>query len=220
MTSAQTVYDELAPGYDSAYLSPVDLAEDRTIARAIQGIQEPVLDLGCGTVHAALSHQVQAEYVGVDVSPGMLAVARQKHPGGRFVAADVAALPFGARGRPFGAVTALFGVLSMVQDPQAVITAALDHCVTWPDVFLMFCSPSRARRPFPGPQRDLFRFYSAADVARIVADLGPGVTLRGIRGPLSRLLGAGMVEPEFNTLGRWAPGSCDYIIAERIGARG
>ncbi len=54
-----------------------------------------VLDLGCGPgVVCGLAAERHALPTGVDVSPGMLAEARRRHPGLPFVEADAVSLPF------------------------------------------------------------------------------------------------------------------------------
>jgi len=56
-----------------------------------------VLDVGCGPGTNA-AHFSQTEYVGVDINPDYIADARRRHPGLRFVVADVTTSPeLGAR---------------------------------------------------------------------------------------------------------------------------
>lgn len=52
-----------------------------------------VLDLGCGVGHAAAAAAaIGADATGVDFAPGMVAAARERHPGTRFRIGDVVAL--------------------------------------------------------------------------------------------------------------------------------
>jgi SAM-dependent methyltransferase len=92
-----------------------------------------VLDVGCGT-GLPTSRQLQAaghRVVGVDLSAGMVALARTYAPGAEFHQADIADLqpgrPYGARGRydlgRFDAVAAFFSLLML---PRAEIPYALD----------------------------------------------------------------------------------------------
>jgi SAM-dependent methyltransferase len=85
-----------------------------------------VLDLGCGTgVPTALQlTEAGFEVVGVDLSPGMVALARGNVPTGRFHRADMADLRSGGSldlGR-FDAVAAFFSLLML---PRAEIPLAL-----------------------------------------------------------------------------------------------
>ncbi|MCF3130044.1 class I SAM-dependent DNA methyltransferase [Streptomyces olivochromogenes] len=86
-----------------------------------------VLDLGCGTGLPTSRQLAQAGFqvVGVDLSGGMLALARENVPGAEFHQMDIADLrPGGPRdlGR-FDAVTAFFSLLML---PRAEIPLALD----------------------------------------------------------------------------------------------
>lgn len=83
-------YDRIAPGYDEAWTAhmrdlSLDLLDRLGDVRGAQAI-----DLCCGTgfVTGALAARTGREVVGVDASPGMLAVARARHPGCRFDEAD------------------------------------------------------------------------------------------------------------------------------------
>jgi len=82
-------------------------AYDRLTARITAVLAEPlldaagvaagtrVLDLGCGPgVVCGLAARRGALPTGADVSPGMLAEARRRHPGLAFLEADAVALPF------------------------------------------------------------------------------------------------------------------------------
>lgn len=79
-----------APGHDSYWRFHRD--------RFLELVPSPgrlTLDLGCGEGRltrdlARLGHRV----VGVDVSETLVAAAREAHPGGEYVVADAAALPF------------------------------------------------------------------------------------------------------------------------------
>jgi ubiquinone/menaquinone biosynthesis C-methylase UbiE len=98
----QRQFDRLAPHWDSMR-SPDHLA---SFERALEALPTPphrVLDLGTGTGAGALAIArmfPEADIVGADVAPGMLAEARRKTPTElrqrvRFEEADAAALPYG-----------------------------------------------------------------------------------------------------------------------------
>jgi SAM-dependent methyltransferase len=82
-----------------------------------------VLDVATGPGLAAAAARVRgAMATGVDVSPGMVALARRAHPGIEFQVAEVVALPF--PDRAFDAVICNFG-LGHFPEPEA----ALAECV-------------------------------------------------------------------------------------------
>ena len=71
---------------------------------------ERVLDVACGTGNAAaLAAAAGADVTGLDASPRLLDVARDRVPAGAFVLGDAAALPF-ADGE-FDAAVSVFGVI-------------------------------------------------------------------------------------------------------------
>lgn len=92
--AAARAFDKIARGYDATYRRRIDKAEDRVLA----GIIAPhagrsLLDVGCGTGHLLTTLADRGirphAYLGIDVSIGMLAVARRNHPGRTFARADI-----------------------------------------------------------------------------------------------------------------------------------
>jgi ubiquinone/menaquinone biosynthesis C-methylase UbiE len=87
-------FDERASEYDQSEMH-------RTLAEAVAAFAEieqvqSVLDVGTGTglvLRALRARGTQARLTGVDLSPGMLAVARAALPDARFVEANVVHLP-------------------------------------------------------------------------------------------------------------------------------
>jgi ubiquinone/menaquinone biosynthesis C-methylase UbiE len=122
------VFDHLAEQYQGRHGSnPVQAALVERIG-ALLPAGSSVLDLGCGTgvptarMLTASGHRV----VGVDISEGMLAMAREQVPAAEFVHADVTGLPAGF-GR-FDAVTAFFSLLML---SKADIERVLSRTAGW-----------------------------------------------------------------------------------------
>lgn len=90
------VYDRLAPRYDEHFRRRVDRAEDAVLHRLVGEVDGcEVLDVGCGTGHF-MDDRPNIRiigYVGVDASPRMLAVAREKHPSCVFLRSPAEELP-------------------------------------------------------------------------------------------------------------------------------
>src|SRR5687768_12884513 len=89
-----------------------ELAPAAEVAVAALGLNggERVLDVACGTGNAALlARAAGAKVTGVDTSPRLIAVARERIPGGEFLEGDAAALPFGDAA--FDAAVSVFGVI-------------------------------------------------------------------------------------------------------------
>lgn len=89
-----------------------ELAPVSDVAVAALGLAggERVLDVACGTGNAALvAHRAGATVTGLDGSPRLLEVARERLPGGEFVRGDAATLPF--EDGAFDAAASVFGVI-------------------------------------------------------------------------------------------------------------
>jgi SAM-dependent methyltransferase len=87
-------YDQMGPEF-SAWNSarPPDVRRwflDEVLARLGQG--STVLELGCGPATDALELSMGRRYVGVDLSPVQLSIARQRAPGATFVVGDFTSL--------------------------------------------------------------------------------------------------------------------------------
>ena len=88
------MFTESAEFYDAIYSFKDYAAEARTIAdhvRSLRPAARTILDIACGTGEHArrLAEQQGFEVDGLDLDPGLLRAARQKHPAGRFFEADM-----------------------------------------------------------------------------------------------------------------------------------
>jgi SAM-dependent methyltransferase len=98
MSGTREAYDALAPAYDlltAGHDHAAWAAQLEELARDAGLSGRRLLDVGCGTGSSAAPMLARGyEVVGVDVSPGMLAVAREKlGPGVRLEPADMRRLP-------------------------------------------------------------------------------------------------------------------------------
>ncbi|AGZ39069.1 class I SAM-dependent methyltransferase [Actinoplanes friuliensis] len=83
----------------------------------------PVADLGCGPGHVtAHLHNLGVEAFGVDLSPTMVDIARQDHPGLRFEVGSMTDLHLAD-----GSVAALLAFWSLIHIPDDAIPTALNH---------------------------------------------------------------------------------------------
>lgn len=108
VAATRAVYDAVAMDYDRALPdlrseAPLDRAVIEVFAAAVRG-RGPVGDLGCGTgrltAHLA---SLGVDVFGLDLSPGMIAVAREQHPGQCLALGSLRELPVAA-GSLVGAV--------------------------------------------------------------------------------------------------------------------
>ncbi|NUO61309.1 MAG: methyltransferase domain-containing protein [Hamadaea sp.] len=122
-------YDTVAAGYadqvrdaldDKPYLRNV-LTLFADLVRATGG--GPVADVGCGPGHiTAYLRDLGVDAFGVDLSPGMIEVARREHPGLRFAVGSMTELPLAD-----ASVAGLLAFWSVIHIPDELIPAVFAH---------------------------------------------------------------------------------------------
>ncbi len=127
LTSTRSSYDAIAVEYDSHFREalagrPWDRAVLAVFAELVRSRSPgPVADVGCGTGHqTALLHGLGVDVFGVDLSPGMLAVARREHPGIRFTVGSMLALDL-----PDGCLGGLLAYYSTIHVPDDLLPTVL-----------------------------------------------------------------------------------------------
>jgi ubiquinone/menaquinone biosynthesis C-methylase UbiE len=115
-------YDALAERYSAQLGDELDYKPlDRALLRAL--VEQlppgaPIADLGCGPGHVAAWLAANGVHsVGIDMSPGMVAVGRREHPEVEFRQGDLLALP--AADNEFGSAVAFYSVIHLEADEIA-----------------------------------------------------------------------------------------------------
>jgi SAM-dependent methyltransferase len=175
-----------------------ELAPASDVAIAALGLRggEQVLDVACGTANAALlAHDAGAIATGLDASPRLLEVARERVPAARFVLGDCARLPF-ADGQ-FDAAVSVFGVIFAHPAEQAaaeiarvVAPGGLVVITTWPPRGALFDAMSLRREALERLRRPDGAGAAAAHGARspaAPADWGEASGLETLLGPYGDL---------------------------------
>jgi SAM-dependent methyltransferase len=81
----------------------------------------PVADVGCGPGHVTgYLRTLGVDAFGVDLSPGMVEIARREHPGARFTVGSMTDLDL-----PDGSVTGVLGFYSLIHVPDEDVPAVL-----------------------------------------------------------------------------------------------
>jgi SAM-dependent methyltransferase len=141
----------------------------------------PVGDLGCGPGHVTgwlAGHGATA--IGVDLSPGMIEVARREQPGAEFRVGDLRSLP--AADGEFGAVIAFYSIIHLRPGELPGALAEM-HRVLRPGgpALLAFHAGAEVRHvtDWLGHEVEIdFRFYEAAGVTAALAAAGFTVQAR------------------------------------------
>ncbi|WP_431969097.1 class I SAM-dependent DNA methyltransferase [Actinacidiphila sp. bgisy160] len=178
-------YDTVAQEYrerigDELAYKPLDRALLAALAEQTAD-GAPVADLGCGPGHVTAwlaARGVRA--VGIDLSPGMVALARREHPGADFREGDLLRLP--AADREFGAVVALYSVIHLTPGELGAAFAEMRR-VLRPSgrALVAFHTGAQTRRvtQWWGHEVDVdFHFHDAGTVARALAEAGFEVEAR------------------------------------------
>lgn len=163
-TAVKTMFETIARGYDfqNSFLSlGIDIHWRKVLARALRLPQRgTVLDVAIGTAEVAMEicrRHPGAQVIGIDFSPAMLTVGKEKvqrqglEPRIRVAAGDGRWLPI--RSESVDAVTISFGIRNI--EEKGLVLAEF-HRVLRPGGQLMIMDFSYPDGPFLGPA---YRFY-------------------------------------------------------------
>ncbi|MFB7513355.1 class I SAM-dependent DNA methyltransferase [Streptomyces sp. NPDC056144] len=191
VTATRRSYDTVAADYerllaDELGRRPLDRAFLAAFVERVGAAGGPrvVADLGCGTGRiAAHLRDLGADVFGVDLSPGMVAVARDTYPGLRFEVGSMTALDL-----PDGSLGGALLWYSTVHTPEAELPAVFAevHRVLAPGGFALLAfkvGDERVRlRQAYGHEvaLDVYRF-SPDRVANLLAEAGLGEAARLVR---------------------------------------
>ncbi len=114
-------FDMIAPTYDACFSSRYELHEDELIAgRVAPYTAGRVIDLGCGTgALLKMADMAPSNYLGLDISPGMLKRARMIYPTHQFMQVSMETIP--VLSQTADNVVSIFGGFSFVDRPKAVV---------------------------------------------------------------------------------------------------
>lgn len=136
VTATRRSYDAVAADYERLLAGqldavPLDRAVIAGFAEEVErsGGPRTIGDLGCGTGRVT-SHlrSIGAEAFGVDLSPGMVAVARGAHPGLRFEVGSTTALDL--PDASLGGVLSWYSTVHMTEDELALSCAEFHRVLT------------------------------------------------------------------------------------------
>lgn len=129
LARTSTSYDTVAVSYarlvrDLLAEAPYERAALASFAELVRGTGGgPVADVGCGTGRiTAHLHTLGVDAFGIDLSPGMIEVARRDHPGLRFEVGSMTDLDL-----PDGSVAGLVAWYSLIHIPDEEIGGVFTH---------------------------------------------------------------------------------------------
>ena len=188
LPTVRAAYDAVADLYAALFREgpagqPVDGALLTAFAEIVRSAADgPVADLGCGPGHAtAHLHRLGLSAFGVDLSPAMVALAREAYPHLRFEVGSMPALDL-----PDGALAGALAWYSVIHTPPEELPETLAELfrVTAPGGHLLiafFASDDDVVRPFDHKVAlayrwpldhlaDLLRETGFAEVARLIRE--------------------------------------------------
>jgi len=225
-------YDRVAEEWDRLYTDPRAFAEDRWTFAQIEKFgadRGRVLDLGCGTGLALRYLRVSpARYLGVDISRGMLDVAKKNFPKYRFEYGDMQATEL--QSASFDSVISTYAAFSYVQD-RVGTAKEMYRLLDWGGrVFVMVYGPKcqarnyYARVGMDGKQVPR-HFFRSEELRRIFCEAGfRDVRVRGLTAFCDDVLGPrtpqsvadALVAVEAAVVGRVVPDSCVFLLVTGV----
>lgn len=224
-------YDRLAPTYDGEYQRPANRAEDAWVRAALTLIIREaqllaaldrrlpeILDAGCGTgllidwLPRVRNGDIQ--YVGLDISRGMLDVARRKYPGQGFYEWDIADIASFSADTP-DLLISLFGPISYLPgaDLEKFATGMLTVLRPGGRFFIMALAEGRRRKRGVNVEAhaDLWHIRSADTLRAYFANF-EDVKVRGFSWRPELCPRPAWLSLEARTLGVLTPDRCSYLI--------
>jgi SAM-dependent methyltransferase len=177
--AVQRSYDAVAASYAERFDAelehkPLDRALLATVVEEADAAA-PIADLGCGPGHVAAwlaGHGARA--VGIDLSPAMVAAARERHREVEFRQGDLLALP--ADDGEFGALVAFYCLIHLAEDEVALAATEMRRVLRPGGLALVSFHVGTEVRHFDeflGARVDLdFRFLEVAAVTAALTAAG------------------------------------------------
>lgn len=214
-----------AKGYDQWYATrsgrAYDVAEKRVVAKLLPSSEESpsLLEVGCGTGHWSEWFTARRfDVTGVDISPEMIAVARNKNiDGALFETADAHTLPF--ENGAFDIAVAITS-LEFVADAETILIE-MARCIRKPGGAIIVgalnsLAPLNAKRKADGeqPYADA-RLFSPDELAELLAPFGePEIKTAAFLPNNERLL---VLAPLYELVGRiFRPGKGVFIAGKVV----
>jgi ubiquinone/menaquinone biosynthesis C-methylase UbiE len=207
-----SVWDAYAERYDEIFSRPRHHAENRVVVDRVRGLPcvrhgEPVLDIGCGT--GLLIDCLPLEnFIGIDISPAMIAKAKEKHPSYDWRVMDMqdlSSFPDGA----FGAVVSLFAAFNYALSPLAAFREVTRVLRPGGDLFLHVLAPPMFLRMGQHTADMPLRVWTVQAIKELCRS--EGVELVSLVG-MTSILRLPWVRFESATIGRVAPWACEYLL--------
>lgn len=143
-------FDAVAPTYDNHFSDSFSKAEESLIFDRFNHVFQlaDVLDIGCGTGRVKrfinkITLFKPRSYVGVDISPGMIKVARSAHPSGTFIHCDMVEFMNAQDENSYDVVSAMYFPLNYCTTPLFDLYAAVSRVLRPGGHFLIMMATSR-----------------------------------------------------------------------------
>ncbi|TDQ04828.1 class I SAM-dependent DNA methyltransferase [Labedaea rhizosphaerae] len=123
LVDTQRSYDTVADSYADFVRAPLNPHMRAALSLFASEVTGPVADVGCGPGQVtARLRELGVDAFGVDLSPGMIAVARRDFPGLRFAVGSMTALPVVS-----GSLGGVLAWWSLIHVPDAMVPSVFAH---------------------------------------------------------------------------------------------
>ena len=114
--------------YDELDHKPRDRELLARVAKLVGEVGGPLLDVGCGPGHVARAlHELGVDVRGVDLSPAMVALARQLNPGIEFAVGDMLELEL--EPGSLGGAVAFYSMIHLARDDLDLVVTTLADAI-------------------------------------------------------------------------------------------
>lgn len=184
-------YDAVAEAYADRFGDELDHKPfDRWLLERVAEAEGPVADVGCGSGHTtAFLAAAGARVTGIDVSPAMIAVARERFPDCRFEVGDLRRLLKPPAAAGWAAITAFHALVHLSGSELTDALHALARTLVphgWLVLAVHVGNEVRHTEEFLGVLVDIdFVLHDADEVRASVAAAGLEITEWYLRGPVA-----------------------------------
>lgn len=210
------LYNCIADDYDKLFQDVLSKAQDKYIMGFIKNNKLDkgrILDVGCGTGLLLEYMDIDPKnYVGVDISDRMCSIARKKFPKHEFV--DKNFLDYNVDdNKKFDNIISIFGALTYIEDPDALINQLKTLLKDNGNIFLMIYNADNHKPLFEKDVNISHYKWDSKIAKRYFKDFKCEIVgFDTVNKDIIPEIAEEYYKFEYNVLGRAMPDNCRYLI--------